>query len=89
MNEWFYFCALSGLALGIGWPVQILLAVAAVALPAGFVYQLHAGLGVALLASILGVIILQVSYILSSRISTVLSQMWLPSFATRWARSKH
>ncbi|PTM41764.1 hypothetical protein [Bosea sp. 124] len=66
MSGWFVLCALSGLVLGLRWPVQVLIAAAMIALPAGFIYQMRFGFDVALLMGVGGVIILQVGYIITS-----------------------
>lgn len=89
MSAWFLCCAVSGLGLGLRSSMHIMLAFAAVILPAGVVYQLESGFGAALLTAIGGVVLLQICYMFSALAVAFLSQARAPAAIPLPTRSKH
>ena len=73
MDGWFFWCALTGILLGLRSPVQVVVAIAAILLPSGFVYQIGSGFDVALLTAIGGVVALQTGFMLTTLVLTMVS----------------
>ena len=88
MYGWFLWCALAGIILGLRCPLQVVVAVVAVAIPAGFVYQAWSGFDVAFLTALGGVVVLQISFMATTLASAMVKRGLIADTSASPARPK-